>query len=88
MAVCDLKGENIILSLTEMGAGYNIKIMDLGGAYFQSNDSIDINSLYPIMLTKLFFNIRLWKTMVNKKMPLTDKQLIQSEIFTLGRTIQ
>jgi len=33
MALCDLKGENVLLSLTEMGAGYNIKIADLGGAY-------------------------------------------------------
>ena len=33
MAMCDLKGENVLLSLTEMGAGYNIKIADLGGVY-------------------------------------------------------
>ena len=33
MAICDLKGENVLLSLTEMGAGYYIKIADLGGAY-------------------------------------------------------
>ena len=33
IALCDLKGENILLSLTEQGAGYYIKIADLGGAF-------------------------------------------------------
>ena len=31
--MCDLKEENVLLTLTEKGAGYYIKLADLGATY-------------------------------------------------------
>ena len=56
IAVCDLKGENVLLSLTEMGAGYYIKIADLGGAYIQTSRNRDGNVGYPSCSTKVYYN--------------------------------
>ena len=54
IAFCDLKEENIMLTLTERGARYYLRLADLGGAYLKSRDTI-----YPKAFTADYFDAKL-----------------------------
>jgi len=77
IALCDLKEDNIILSLTEMGAGYNVKVADFGAAYRQGEDNKDTNRFYGSQYTPLYFNQKYCEEKnSNQNLACTDSKLI------------
>ena len=56
IALCDLKEDNILLSLNEMADGYTIKIADFGAGYRQTETDRDKNSGYGLVCTPVYFN--------------------------------
>ena len=56
-AMCDMKEENVLLKLGELGAGYTVKLADMGGCWKRNSDQI-----YPQGYTMTYFD----KAVLNK----------------------
>ena len=50
--MCDMKEVNVLLTLAELGAGYNVRLADLGVSYCRGDDSAD----YPCGMTGYYFD--------------------------------
>ena len=75
-AICDMKEENVLLKLTETGAGYYIKLADLGSCYQRRDNN---SEQYPYGYTENYFDRRLLEKLV--KMDAHKEALSEQEII-------